>query len=184
MQISANSCNSWLYLSMFSFKTIIQKFGSKAEKTGWTYIDMPMDVILKLKLKNRREFRIKGTMDDVKFERLVCYPSKEGHFIIAINAELRKKLGKKEGATVSIQFDLDKSAALKSQELLDCLAQEPEAEKQFKSLLLSHQNYFHRYVYTAKGADTRAGRIVNVINAMYKKMDFGEMVRNLKAKKV
>jgi uncharacterized protein YdeI (YjbR/CyaY-like superfamily) len=118
----------------------------------------------------------------VKFERLVCYPSKEGHFIIAINAELRKKLGKKEGAMLSVKFELDKSAALISQELLDCLAEEPEALKQFNSLLLSHRNYFHRYVYSAKGADTKAGRIVNVITAMYKKMDFGEMVRGLKGK--
>jgi uncharacterized protein YdeI (YjbR/CyaY-like superfamily) len=113
---------------------------------------------------------------------LATYPIGDGQFIIALNAELRKKLGKKEGAMLSVKFELDKSAALKSQELLDCLAQEPEAQKQFQSLLLSHQNYFHRYVYTAKGADTRAGRIVNVINAMYKKMDFGEMVRGLKVK--
>lgn len=167
---------------MFSFKTNIQKFASKGEKTGWTYVHIPEDIILKLKLKNKKEFRIKGSMDDVKFERLATYPIGDGHFIIALNADLRKKLGKKEGAMLSVKFDLDKSEALKSQELLDCLAQEPEAEKQFQSLLLSHQNYFHRYVYTAKGADTRAGRIVNVINAMYKKMDFGEMVRSLKVK--
>ena len=50
---------------MFSFKTIIQKFSSKAEKTGWTFVEMPMDIVLKLKLKNRREFRIKGRKDDV-----------------------------------------------------------------------------------------------------------------------
>lgn len=168
---------------MYSFKTILQKYGSKAEKTGWTYVDMPMDIILKLKLKNRREFRIKGKMDDVKFERLVCYPSKEGHFIIAINAELRKKLGKKEGAMLGVKFELDKSAALISQELLDCLAEEPEALKQFNSLLLSHRNYFHRYIYSAKRADTKAGRIVNVINAMYQKQNFGEMIRGLKEKK-
>jgi hypothetical protein len=167
---------------VFSFKTTIQKFASKGEKTGWTYVHIPEDIILKLKLKNKKEFRIKGSMDDVKFERLATYPIGDGQFIIALNAELRKKLGKKEGAMLSVKFELDKSAALKSQELLDCLAQEPEAQKQFQSLLLSHQNYFHRYVYTAKGADTRAGRIVNVINAMYKKMDFGEMVRGLKVK--
>jgi hypothetical protein len=167
---------------VLSFKATIQKFASKGDKTGWTYVQIPEDIILKLKLKNKKEFRIKGSMDDVTFERLATYPIGEGNFIIALNAELRKKLGKKEGAMLSVKFELDKSAALKSQELLDCLAQEPEAEKQFQSLLLSHQNYFHRYVYTAKGADTRAGRIVNVINAMYKKMDFGEMVRGLKVK--
>lgn len=167
---------------MFSFKTIIQKFSSKAEKTGWTYIEIPTDIILKLKLKTRREFRIKGNMDDVKFERLVCYPSGDGNFIIAINAELRKKLSKKEGAMISIKFELDSSEALKSQELLDCLGDDKIAQKQFNSLLVSHQNYFHRYVFSAKGDATKAGRIVNVINAMYQKQNFGEMIRALKRK--
>jgi hypothetical protein len=167
---------------MFSFKSIIQKFANKSEKTGWTYIDIPQDVILKLKLKNKKEFRIKGVMDDVAFERLAVYPIGEGNFIIAINAELRKKLGKKEGAMLSVKFELDKSEALQSQELLDCLKDDKIALKQFNSLLLSHQNYFHRYIYTAKGADTKAGRIVNTINAMHQKMNFGEMIRSLKKK--
>lgn len=168
---------------MPAFKANIRKYGSKAEKTGWTFIDIPIDIIEKLKLKSRREFRIKGVMDDVKFERLVSYPVKDGGFIIALNAELRKKLGKKEGATVMVKFELDKSAVLKSEELLDCLAEDPVAKKQFESLPLSHQNYFHRYIYTAKGADTKAGRILNVISAMYKKQNFGEMIRGNKSEK-
>ena len=167
---------------MHSFKSIILKFASKGEKTGWTYVDIPPDIILKLKLKTKKEFRIKGLLDDVKFERLATYPIGEGNFIIAINAELRKKLGKKEGAMLSVKFELDKSEALQSQELIDCLNEDKIALKQFNSLLLSHRNYFHRYVYTAKGADTRAGRIVNIINAMYKKQDFGAMIRSLKKK--
>ncbi|MDI1354076.1 MAG: YdeI/OmpD-associated family protein [bacterium] len=165
---------------MHSFKSIILKFASKAEKTGWTYVDVPQDIILKLKLKNKKEFRIKGMMDDFRFERLVCYPAGEGKFIVAINGELRKKLGKKEGAMLSIKFELDKSEALKSQELVDCLAEDLIAKKQFESLNLSHQNYFHRYIFTAKGADTKAGRIENVINALYQKQNFGEMIRGLK----
>jgi len=168
---------------VFSFKSIIQKFASKGEKTGWTYVDIPQDIILKLKLKNKKEFRIKGVMDDVAFDRLAVYPIGEGNFIIAINAELRKKLEKKEGAMVSVKFELDTSEALKSQELLDCLKDDKIALKQFNSLLLSHQNYFHRYIYTAKGADTKAGRIVNTINAMRQKMNFGEMIRSLKKEK-
>ena len=167
---------------MHSFQATILKFASKGEKTGWTYVDIPPDIITKLKLKTKKEFRIKGMMDDVKFERLATYPIGEGNFIIAINAELRKKLGKKEGALISIKFSLDKSEALQSQELMDCLNEDPIALKQFNSQPLSHRNYFHRYVYTAKGADTRAGRIVNTINAMHKKQNFGEMIRSLKTK--
>lgn len=167
---------------MHSFKSIILKFATKAEKTGWTYVEIPPEIIPKLKLKTKKEFRIKGLMDDVKFERLATYPVGGGNFIIAINAELRKKLGKKEGAMVTIKFELDTSEALQSQELIDCLKEDPLALKQFDSLTLSHRNYFHRYVFTAKGEATRAGRIVNTINAMYKKQNFGEMIRSLQKK--
>lgn len=168
---------------MPSFKTAIQKFADRGEKTGWTYIDVPPDIIKKLKLKNKKEFRIKGAIDDVKFERMTVYPIGEGNFIIALNGEIRKKLGKKEGAMISIKFEMDSSEAQKSKELLDCLAEDKVAKKQFESILLSHQNYFHRYVFSAKGEATRAGRIVNVINAMYKKQNFPEMIRDLKGKK-
>lgn len=167
---------------MHSFKTIILKFDSKGEKTGWTYVDVPPDIIGKLKLKNKKEFRIKGFADDVKFERMACYPIGGGNFIIVLNGEMRKKLGKKEGAVVSIKFEKDDAETLQSQELIDCLNEDKIALKQFNSLLLSQRNYFHRYVYSAKGQATKAGRIVNIINAMYKKQDFGEMIRSLQKK--
>jgi hypothetical protein len=165
---------------MQSFKATIRKFSSKGEKTGWTYIDIPSDILKKLKLKNKKEFRVKGIMDDVKFERLAVYPIGEGNFIIALNADLRKKLGKKEGAMLSVKLDVDSAGVEKSQELLACLDEEPAAKMQFESLTMSHQNYFHKWITSAKGADTRAGRIVNTINAMLKKMDYGEMIRSLK----
>jgi hypothetical protein len=168
---------------MPSFKAIIQKFASKGEKTGWTYVDIPFDILKKLKLTNKQNFRIKGVMDDVKFERLAVYPIGEGNYIIAINGELRKKIGKKEGAMVSVKFELDKAEALQSPELIACLNEDKIAKKQFDSLLLSHRNYFHRYIDSAKGQATKAGRIVNVINAMHKKQNFGEMIRSLKEKK-
>lgn len=168
---------------MPTFNAIIQKYSNKGEKTGWTYVDVPADILLKLKLKSKKDFRIKGLMDNVKFERLSCYPIGEGNYIIAINAELRKKLGKKEGAIVAVKLEKDNSEALKSQELIACLNEDKVANIQFNSLIKSHQNYFHRYVYSAKGEATKAGRIVNVINAMYKKQNFPEMIRSLKKEK-
>lgn len=165
---------------MPSFSSTILKYASKGEKTGWTYIVIPPDILKTLKLKDKKGFRIRGAIDSVKFEKLSTYPVGEGEMIIAINGDLRKKLGKNEGAMVSIKFEVDKSKALYSQELMDCLKEDKPALKQFQALLLSHQNYFHRYVATAKGADTRAGRILNTINAMHKKQNFGEMIRSLK----
>lgn len=146
-------------------------------------MEIPSDIIAKLKLKTKKEFRIKGMMDDVRFERLATYPIGEGNFIIAINADLRKKLGKKEGAMVIVKFELDSSEALQSQELMDCLAEDKEALKQFLSQTKSMQNYFHNYINTAKTSATKAARIVHSINAMHKKQNYGEMIRSLKTAK-
>jgi hypothetical protein len=167
---------------MHSFKSIIYRYSKKGEKTGWFFVEIPRDVIPKLNLKDRKGFRIKGTMDDVKFGKLSTYPDGEGGYIIAINAEMRKKLGKKDGAVVSITFEVDKSKPVQSKELIACLKEEKVAEERFNSLLLSHRNYYHRYVCSAKTDATRAGRIVNVINAMLKNFNYGEMIRSLKEK--
>ncbi|MBI2720663.1 MAG: YdeI/OmpD-associated family protein [Bacteroidetes bacterium] len=119
-------------------------------------------------------------LDDVKFDRMNCYPVKEGSFIVVLNNQIRKKLGKEEGAPVIVKFEMDTVGVEKSKELLACLNQEPEAKKQFESLTMSHQNYFHKWINSAKSADTKAGRIVNTINALLRKMNYGEMIRSLK----
>jgi hypothetical protein len=108
-------------MPQYEFKSIIFKYASNGEKTGWTFVEIPDDIIPKLKLKDRKGFRIKGFIDDVKFEKLSTYPVKGGGFIIALNADLRKKLGKGESAEVAIRFELDKAKSLESAELLACL---------------------------------------------------------------
>lgn len=163
---------------MPNFNTTILKSGKNGEKTGWTYIDIPNDIILKLKLKSRREFRIKGTIDDVKIERLAVYPVKNAGFIIALNAELRKKLGKKEGAMVSVKFEVDDQALKLSNELVECMKDDKKALTQFSTLTKAQQNYFHNYVNGAKGAETKARRIAQSLEAMHQKIDFGAMIRS------
>lgn len=167
---------------MPTFEAVILKYVGKGEKSGWTYVDIPPDVLARLKRKNKKSFRIKGSIDKARFDKLNTYPVGNGEMIIAINATLRKKLGKKEGAMVKIVFEVDESAPLISEELMNCLQDEKPALKQFLSQLPSHQNYFHKYVIEAKTAETQAARIVNTINAMLKKQDFGEMIRSLKKK--
>ena len=165
---------------MHQFQTTILKYGSKGEKTGWRYIVIPKDILAKLKRKDKKSFRIKGFFDDMKIEKVSAVPVGEGEFIVAINGDMRKQLRKNEGAMLSVKFEVDESSGLFSQELMDCLNEDKEALKQFLSQLKSHQNYFHRYIETAKTASTKASRIVNTINAMHRKQNFGEMLRSLK----
>jgi uncharacterized protein YdeI (YjbR/CyaY-like superfamily) len=103
-----------------------------------------------------------------------------GEFIIVLNSDLRKKIKKNEGAILNIRFELDKSKALISNELVSCLNDDEIAKKQFLSLLPSHQNYYHRYIETAKTQATKATRIAHTLNAMHKKLNYGEMIRSLK----
>lgn len=168
---------------MHSFTAIIQRFSSKGEKTGWTYVDIPPDILSKLKLSSKKEFRVKGFMDDIAIVQLAAYPIGEGNYIIAINAELRKKLGKKQGAMLKLKIKLDESERAKSKDLEACLQEDTSASTFFESLNRSHQNYFHTYVLTAKTLPTKTARLVNIINAMHRKQNFGEMIRGLKEKK-
>jgi uncharacterized protein YdeI (YjbR/CyaY-like superfamily) len=60
---------------------------------------------------------------------------------------------------------------------MECLSDEPEALAYFNSLPKSHQNYFGNWVREAKTEGTRTKRLVSVVAAMVKKLNFGEMLR-------
>lgn len=162
---------------MIKFTAILERFKSKGEKTGWTYAPLPDAVFIKLKRPDKKEFRIKGFIDDVAVEQLAVYPIGGGAFIIALNATLRKKLRKEAGDTVAFKITTDSSGALFSNELVEALKEDGVAWIAFQALKVSHQNYFHRHVATAKRADTKASRIIETILAMHKGMDYGEMIR-------
>jgi hypothetical protein len=49
---------------MIRFETIIKRFLSQGEKTGWTYIEIPVEIAQKLKPGNKKSFRAKGRLDE------------------------------------------------------------------------------------------------------------------------
>lgn len=165
---------------MVKFKTIILKFDKKGEKTGWSYIEIPADIAQKLMPGNKKSFRIKGKLDNFPIEKTALLPVGEGAFILPLNAQLRKGIMKKHGAMLIVEIEVDKRALTINSDLMDCLADEPEAKKVFQSLAPSHQNYFSKWIESAKGEETRANRIALTVNAMLKKQNFGEMLRSHK----
>lgn len=162
---------------MVSFSTIILKFDKQGEKTGWTYIVIPATVAKKLNPGVKRSYRVKGKLDAYKIEKTALIPMGEGDFIIPINAAIRKGLGKRKGATVKVQLEIDHSPILPPVELIECLKDEPEAYNYFNSLPQSHRNYFTKWIGSAKTEPTKIKRIALVIKTMVRKMDFGAMLR-------
>ena len=163
---------------MIRFNTTIQQFQEMGEKTGWSYIRIPAALAQQLKPDNKKSFRVKGKLDDHAISGVALLPMGEGDFIMALKADIRKKLRKQKGDKLAIQLEVDTKKIEPPRDLLDCLADEPKAIEYFKSLPKSHQNYFGNWIKSAKTATTRANRIARVVNAMLKKQNYGEMIRS------
>lgn len=163
---------------MVKFTAPIKKFASHGEKTGWTYIDVPPDIAERLKPKNKKSFRVKGKLDNCIIKGIALLPAGGGAFIMALNKLIRKCIGKGKGAILEVQIEPDPEMYVLNADFVTCLADEPSARLFFSKLTRSHQNYFSKWIDSAKTDQTRTKRIAITINALSRKMGFGEMLRS------
>jgi len=165
---------------MVTFNTTIQKFAENKEKTAWTYIIIPPDIAQQLKPGNRQSFRVKGKLDNHAIRSVALMPAGDGTFIMAINAEMRKGIGKRHGARLQVHLEVDNAPLPLSQDLLDCLADEPDALAFFNTLTNSHQRYFSQWIEDAKTEPTKTKRMALTVNALSRSMGYPEMIREQK----
>jgi hypothetical protein len=167
---------------MIRFKALIEQFREKGEKTGWSYIEVPLDIAEQLKPDNKKAFRVKGKLDNYAFENISLLPMGEGNFIMALNAVIRKAIKKQKGANGQVQMEIDTKEKPLSAVFLECLEEEPKGLKFFYTLPKSHQKYFSNWIESAKTDATKAKRIAQAVNALSAGLGFGEMVRMNKKK--
>ncbi len=165
-------------LSMTNFTTQLKRFGSKGEKTGWTYIDIPEKIAQQIKPNCKKSFRVKGKIDNHLIRAVALTPIGEGNFILAVNAEMRKAIKKNNGASVQIKIEEDAKELIHDEALMLCLKDEPAALDYFRSLPQSHQNWFSNWVKGAKTQPTVTKRLTVIVNACTQKMSFSEMMKS------
>lgn len=168
---------------MISFNTTIMKFGGQGEKTGWTYIPIPANIAVQLQPAHKKSFRVKGTLDAHPINGVALVPMGSGDYIMALNADLRKKLGKRKGATLNVQLTLDTVPYQINTSFMECMEDEPAALLYFKSLPLAHQHYFSKWIESAKSEPTQVKRISQAVSALALKMGYPEMIRSKKSEK-
>ncbi|MES1221148.1 MAG: YdeI/OmpD-associated family protein [Bacteroidota bacterium] len=168
---------------MVQFTATLKKFASQGEKTGWTFFEIPADLAQKLKPGNKKEFKVKGKLDDHVIKRVSLLPMGGGIFIMAVNAAMRKSIHKRHGAMIKVQLTEDKSEFIFNKDFIECLSDEPIATEFFKSLPGSHQRYFSKWIDSAKTEPTKIKRIAQAVSALSKKLGYGEMIRSLKKEK-
>ena len=166
---------------MIEFNTIMLQFEAQGEKTGWTYIEIPADIAQQLKPGNKKSFRVKGMLDGLAVAGMALMPMGGGNFILALKADVRRAIRKNAGAMLTVKLEEDKDYKLEvPADLQECFDFEPEALQQFNSLPKSHRDYFIKWIESSKTNETRAKRIVNTVNAMLRKWDYGTMIREMR----
>jgi hypothetical protein len=166
---------------MVEFNAIILQFNEQGEKTGWSYIEIPADLAQQMKPGNKKSFRVKGMLDALAVSGMALMPMGEGNFIMALKAEIRKSLHKNAGAMLQVKLEEDKDFKVEMpDDMKECFDFEPEAFEFFNTLAKSHRDYFVKWIESAKTQETRAKRIVNTINAMLRRWDYGKMIREMR----
>ena len=165
---------------MVLFTTTIMKFDEQGDKTGWTYIIIPAEIAQQLKPGNKRSFRVKGFLDNYQFEGISLLPKGGGDFIMPLNATIRKSIRKRKGAMLLVNMEPDQQPLQRPEWLTECLEYEPEALDFFNKLPKSHQNYFIKWIESAKTKVTKAKRIAQTVTACAFSRHYGEMVKSLK----
>jgi len=166
---------------MIEFTTTILQFAEQGEKTGWSYIHIPADLAQQLKPGNKKSFRVRGMLDGLAVKGMALMPMGGGNFIMALKAEVRKGIHKNAGAMVQVRIEEDTEYKVEvPDDLQECFDFEPEALNFFNSLPKSHRDYFIKWIDQAKTNETRAKRIINTVNAMLRKWNYGQMLRAMK----
>ncbi len=175
---------------MVTFTATLRKFGAKGEKTGWTYIDVPAAVTEVLNGGQKKAFRVKGRLDTFTIQQVGLVPmgasaepneaGEKAPYILAINATMRRGLGKEAGATIQVELERDESELPLSEDLLVCLADAPDALAFFETLPRGHQQYFSNWIDSAKTVATREKRLSQAIAGLSMKLGYGDMIRHFR----
>lgn len=167
---------------MIAFSTRVKKFDKKGEKTGWTYIEISKRYANQINPGCKTSFRIKGKLDQYEIEKTALLPMGDGDFILPFNAAIRKGTGKKMGDLINVEITLDVRELTLSKDFIQCLKDDPIAFAFFKSLPKGHQNYFSKWIDSAKTTATKTKRITMAVIALALKQGYGEMIRANKGK--
>jgi hypothetical protein len=165
---------------MLHFTTTIEQFGQQGEKTGWTYISISCEKATLLKPGSKVSFRVKGRLDEFNISKVALLPMGDGNFILPLNATIRKNIKKRKGDTIAVWLELDDEPISPDADFMDCLQDEPQALTTFQHLTKGHQNYFSKWIESAKTSTTKAKRIAMAVTALSKGMGYPEMIRSHK----
>jgi hypothetical protein len=135
-------------------------------KGGWMFARIPE--IVQDKSKPFGWVKVRGTIDGFEINKCHLMPMGNGKLFLPVKAEIRKKIRKKEGDFVKVTLYPDNEPLKIPKEMLICLGDEPGALKFFKSLTESEQNFYIKWIYSAKKKETKILRLTKAMDRLAK----------------
>ena len=149
-------------------KHILQKYPGKG---GWTYAAIP-----EVKPNKKNPFgwiKVKGKIDKFEFKNYKLMPMGNGTLFLPVKAEIRKYINKQAGDYVNIILYIDDSTLEIPNELIECLKNESEKTyNNFIALTEGEQKVYIDWIYQAKKDETKANRIVKMIQKVEQNLRF------------
>jgi len=137
-------------------------------KGGWTYARIP-----EIKMGKDTPFgwvKVRGSIDGYEIKKYHLMPMGNGMLFIPVKAAIRKSIKKGEGDYVHIILYPDHEPLDIPEEMLLCLADEPEALQFFNTLSESEKKYYIDWVYSAKKEETKINRLATTVNRLAQKL--------------
>ncbi len=148
-------------------KYLLEKFQGKG---GWTYAAIPE--VLQNKHAPFGWVKVKGAIDEVELKNYKLMPMGNGKLFLPVKAEIRKKIGKKEGDWIHVILFADDDATTIPDELMLCLKDDPTAHETFLSYTDGQQKEFIDWIYSAKTEETKVERMAETLRKLVNRKTF------------
>lgn len=135
-------------------------------KGGWTYTVLPETV-----RKKKTPFgwvQVRGFIDSFELKGYRLMPMSSGQLFLPVRAEIRKKIGKKEGDRVHVVLYADDAPPDIPEELLLCLQDSEDTYSNFLKCSDTEQRAFIDHIYAVKKEETRIERIAQTLDMLEK----------------
>jgi len=144
----------------------LHKFSGKG---GWTYAEIPEVTPDKHAWFNW--VKVRGFIDHYELKHYRLMPMGNGHLFLPVKAAIRKAINKGEGDTVRIILYADDTPLEITQELIDCFElEDPRLVVVFRNETESQQKGFMDWINEAKKEETKAKRIVRIMDYLRGKL--------------
>lgn len=145
---------------------LLKKFPGKG---GWTYAEIPE--VLQNPKNPFGWVKVRGSIDDYELKQYKLMPMGNGRLFLPVKAAIRKQIKKQEGDVVHVILYSDESKLEIPDEIVECFSF--ESKKVFETFLNfseGDQKAYLDWIYSAKKEETKANRIVEMMQRLERKL--------------